>query len=66
MKKYHFGCWYIAFEQEMNGCDPEFSQFCAKWNMWVSMGSDLQGQISFLFDGHGMYFLYFFNTKLNS
>ena len=23
------------------------------------MGSDLQGQISLLFDGHGMYFLFF-------
>ena len=31
--------------------------------MWVAMG---QGQIPFLFDGHGMYFLFFFNTKLNS
>ena len=38
----------------MNGYDPEFSQFGASWNICVAMGCDLQGQISFLYDDHGI------------
>ena len=40
----------------MSGCDPEFGQFDAHWHIWLSMGSCHQGQISFLFDGHGVVF----------
>ena len=55
MKKYHFGGFYIDFEHYKSGCDPEFSQFGAYWHIWFTMDSCPQGQISFLFDGHGVF-----------
>ena len=55
----------MDFEHEMNGCDPEFGQFGAYWHIWVTMGGGPQGQISFLFDGHGIHFLIAFHRKLN-
>ena len=56
---------YIDFEHDTSGCDPEFIQFGAYWHIWFTMGSCPQGQISFLFDGHGVGFFIFCNRKLN-
>ena len=58
VKKYHFGSFYMDFEHDRSGCDPEFIQFGAYWHIWFTMGSCPQGQISFLFDGHGVVFFH--------
>ena len=62
--EYPFGGFYIDFEHDMSGCDPEFSQFGAYWHVWFAMGSCTQGQIYFLFDAHDVFFI-FYNRTLN-
>ena len=47
--KLYFACLFINFACELNGCDPAFGQFGTYWHIWVTMDSDHQGKISFLF-----------------